>query len=63
MKSEIQEDDLRYMRMALAEAQAAGAAGEVPIGAVVVCKGRVIARAHNLTEMLHDVTASHHFCR
>ena len=45
------------MRMALAEAQAAGAAGEVPIGAVVVCKGRVIARAHNLTEMLHDVTA------
>ncbi len=57
MKSEIQEDDLRYMRMALAEAQAAGTAGEVPIGAVVVCKGRVIARAHNLTEMLHDVTA------
>lgn len=45
------------MRMALAEGQAAGEAGEVPIGAVVVCKGRVIARAHNLTEMLHDVTA------
>lgn len=45
------------MRMALAEAQAADAVGEVPIGAVVVCKGRVIARAHNLTEMLHDVTA------
>ena len=45
------------MGMALAEAQAADAVGEVPIGAVVVCKGRVIARAHNLTEMLHDVTA------
>ena len=57
MKPEIQEEDLRFMRMALAEGQAAGEAGEVPIGAVVVCKGRVIARAHNLTEMLHDVTA------
>ena len=45
------------MRMALAGAQAAGAAGEAPIGGVVVGKGRVIARAHNLTEMLHDVTA------
>ena len=57
MKPEIQEDDLRYMRMALAEGRAAGEAGEVPIGAVVVCKGKVIARAHNLTELLHDVTA------
>ena len=45
------------MRMALAEAQRAFDKGEIPIGAVVVCKGRVIARAHNLTETLIDVTA------
>lgn len=57
MKPEIQEDDLHYMRMALAEGRTAGEAGEVPIGAIVVCKGKVIARAHNLTELLHDVTA------
>ncbi len=49
--------DERYMRMALAEAEAAVDAGEIPIGAVVVCGGRVLARAHNLTETLHDVTA------
>ena len=45
------------MRKALLEAEAAFSEGEVPIGAVVVCQGRVIARAHNLTETLHDVTA------
>ena len=50
-------DDIRYMKMALAEARRAYAEGEVPVGAVVVCKGRVIARAHNLTETLTDVTA------
>lgn len=49
--------DERYMRMALVEAEAAGATGEIPIGAVIVCQGRVIARAHNLTETLNDVTA------
>ena len=49
--------DERFMRKALAEAEAARAAGEVPIGAVVVCAGRVIARGHNLTETLGDVTA------
>ena len=43
--------------MALAEARIALEKGEVPIGAVVVCKGRVIARAHNMTETLTDVTA------
>ncbi len=43
--------------MALAEAQTALDKGEVPIGAVVVCKGHVLARAHNLTETLTDVTA------
>lgn len=50
-------DDIRYMKMALEEARRAYAEGEVPVGAVVVCKGRVIARAHNLTETLTDVTA------
>lgn len=39
------------------EAKKAFEKDEVPIGAVVVCKGRIIARAHNLTEMLNDVTA------
>ena len=45
------------MRRALQEAQAAFDEGEIPIGAVVVCQDRIIARAHNLTETLHDVTA------
>ena len=49
--------DIEYMKMALAEAQKAFDKDEVPIGAIVVCKGRIIARAHNLTEMLNDVTA------
>ena len=45
------------MRMALAEAEAAQRKGEIPIGAVIACQGRIIARAHNLTETLTDVTA------
>ena len=45
------------MTEALKEAQAAFEEGEVPIGAVVVCKGRIIARGHNMTERLHDPTA------
>ena len=49
--------DEQYMQKALREAEHAAAEGEVPIGAVVVCRGRVLASAHNLTEMLHDVTA------
>ncbi|MBQ9386938.1 MAG: nucleoside deaminase [Bacteroidaceae bacterium] len=52
-----QEQDIRYMKMALDEAAAAAAQGEIPVGAVVVCNGMVIARAHNLTETLTDVTA------
>lgn len=52
-----QELDEKYMRMALQEAQQAADADEIPVGAVVVCNGRIIARAHNLTEMLCDVTA------
>ena len=50
-------DDIRYMQMALDEAARAYDAEEVPVGAIIVCKGRVIARAHNLTETLTDVTA------
>lgn len=46
-----------FMRAALAEAKAAAADGEVPVGAVVVAGGRIIARAHNMTERLTDVTA------
>lgn len=49
--------DELFMRKALAEAEAAFEAGEIPIGAVVVCRGRIISRAHNLTETLCDVTA------
>ena len=45
------------MNEALREARTAAGAGEVPVGAVVVCKGRVIAHSHNLTETLNDVTA------
>lgn len=51
------EIDERYMRMALQEAMQAAQADEIPVGAVVVCNNRVIARAHNLTETLCDVTA------
>lgn len=50
-------DDSFYMNRALEEARRAAEQGEVPVGAVVVCRDRIIARAHNLTEMLHDVTA------
>lgn len=50
-------NDEAYMRLALQEARTAFAADEVPVGAVVVCKGQVIAKAHNLTETLNDVTA------
>ena len=50
-------DDTRYMKMALDEAQRAFDEDEVPVGAIIVCKDRVIARAHNLTEKLTDVTA------
>ena len=46
-----------YMKFALREAEAARDRNEIPVGAVVVCNGRMIARAHNLTETLTDVTA------
>ena len=54
---EQQQIDEQMMRKALDEARQALAQGEVPIGAVIACKGRVVARAHNLTETLCDVTA------
>lgn len=50
-------DDTFYMKQALQEARKAFERGEVPVGAVVVCRDRIIARSHNLTEALNDVTA------
>lgn len=55
--NETEKKDEEFMRKALAEAQAAFDEDEIPVGAVIVCQGRIISRAHNLTEMLHDVTA------
>ena len=54
---EQQKKDEFYMQRALDEARKAYSKGEIPIGAVVVCKDRIISRAHNLTETLCDVTA------
>jgi tRNA(adenine34) deaminase len=50
-------NDTYFMKRALQEAEMAFEKGEVPIGAVIVCKDQIIARAHNLTETLNDVTA------
>ncbi len=52
-----QQEDEHFMRLALNEAKRAYDAQEIPIGAVVVCKGKVIGRGYNLTEQLNDVTA------
>jgi len=49
--------DIYFMKQALIEAQRACERDEVPIGAVIVCQGRIIGRGHNLTETLIDVTA------
>ncbi|MCH5213953.1 MAG: nucleoside deaminase [Muribaculaceae bacterium] len=49
--------DEHYMRLALAEAEAAAKNGEVPVGAVVVCNDRIVGRGHNLVETMTDVTA------
>ena len=54
---EQQKKDEMYMQRALDEARQAFDEGEIPIGAVVVCRDRIIARTHNLTETLCDVTA------
>ena len=53
--------DERFMRMALAEARQAAEEGEVPVGAVMVCRGRVVARAHNRRETEHDPSAHAEF--
>jgi len=47
----------KFMKMAILEAEKAAEAGEVPVGAVIICNNRPIARAHNQTELLNDVTA------
>lgn len=49
--------DEYFMKKALQEAQAAFDKGEIPVGAIIVVDNKVIARSHNLTELLHDVTA------
>ncbi|MCX6224607.1 MAG: nucleoside deaminase, partial [Bacteroidia bacterium] len=50
-------DDTYFMHQALAEARKAADRDEIPVGAIVVSGTRIVARAHNLTETLHDVTA------
>ena len=57
MEEQAKHDEL-MMRKALYEAEQARMAGEIPIGAVIECKGQIISRAHNLTETLTDVTAN-----
>lgn len=51
------EEHIKYMKMALAQAREAAQNDEVPIGAIIVSHGRIIAKGHNMTEMLHDPTA------
>ena len=50
-------NDEYFMKQALVEARAAASEGEVPVGAVIICNNQIIARAHNQTECLNDVTA------
>ena len=57
----MQQNDQTYMMLALDEARLAAAEGEVPIGAVVVCDGEVVARAHNRRELDHDPSAHAEF--
>lgn len=49
--------DEYYMKLALKEAEVAAQEGEIPVGAIIVCRDRILARTHNLTETLNDVTA------
>lgn len=53
----MQYNDEYYMGKALEQAQKGASEGEIPIGAVIVCQGKIIARGHNLTETLKDTTA------
>ena len=57
MKQQLPDEHLGYMRIALEEAHLAAAAGEVPVGAVLVTDGAVVARAHNRRETWQDPTA------
>ena len=50
-------NDIRYMQMALAEAQKAYDMGEIPVGCIIVADNQIVGRGHNLTETLQDVTA------
>ncbi|MDN3491935.1 nucleoside deaminase [Winogradskyella bathintestinalis] len=50
-------DDIYFMKKALQEAEIAFDKGEIPVGAIIVVENRIIARTHNLTELLNDVTA------
>jgi tRNA(adenine34) deaminase len=50
-------EDLRYMQIALAEAQKAYDMGEIPVGCIIVADNQIVGRGHNLTETLQDVTA------
>jgi tRNA(adenine34) deaminase len=52
-----QAEDEHFMNLAFLEAKKAYEAEEIPIGAIVVCKGRIVGRGYNLTEQLNDVTA------
>jgi tRNA(adenine34) deaminase len=49
--------DIHFMKQAILEANKASEKGEIPVGAVVVCENQIIARAHNQTQLLNDVTA------
>lgn len=49
-------DDIYFMKIAIKEAKKAAEEDEVPVGAVIVCNGKIIAKAHNMTERLNDVT-------
>ena len=60
-ETEEREEDERFMRLALQEARRAADEGEVPIGAVVVCDGKVISSAHNRRELDHDPSAHAEF--
>lgn len=51
------QEDEHYMRLALNEAKKAYELNEIPIGAIVVCQGKIVGKGHNLTEQLNDVTA------
>lgn len=57
MLTNVEKQDEKFMKIAFDEARMAAAEGEIPVGAVVVCQGVVIARARNLTERLNDITA------